>query len=241
MNENARNNNNEEYTIDLMLMLGLLRKHVILLIVCAIVGGGLAYGVTNYFIPERYRATATVIINNRATDSQYIYPSEIQSSQDLAELYSIIIKADGVLESVKKDLNLNISNEQLKNSIDVGLVGDTQVVEISCTSTNPQYALDLVTKFVEYSKPMILEKVEAGSVKDLNEPSLSNNGNPVSPNKKKNTMVGVLGGAVAAAAFVILREMLNTKFKTEADVTNTLGVPVLGIIPFIEEKEFAQK
>lgn len=241
MNENARNTNNEEYTIDLMLMLGLLRKHVIMLIVCAIVGGIAAFGYTNYFVPEKYKATATVIINNRATDSQYIYPSEIQSSQDLAQLYSIIIKADNVLEAVRKDLNLNISNEQLKNSIQVGLVGDTQVVEISCTSTNPQYALDLVTKFVEHSKPVILEKVEAGSVKDLNEPALSNNGHPVSPNKKKNTAIGFLGGLVAAAAFVILREMLNTKFKTEADVTNTLGIPVLGVIPFIEEKEFAQK
>lgn len=241
MNEYAKNNNNEEYTIDLMLMLGLLRKHLILIIIAAILGGGLAYGYTRYFIPEKYKATATVIINNRATDSQYIYPSEIQSSQDLAQLYSIIIKADGVLEAVKKDLDLDISNEQLKNSINVSLVGETQVVEISCTSTNPQYALDLVTKFVEYSKPVILEKVEAGSVKDLNEPALSNNGNPVSPNKKKNTAVGVLGGAVLAAAFVVLREMLNTKFKTEQDVVNTLHVPVLGVIPFIEEKEFAAK
>ncbi len=239
MNEYQKNN--EEYTIDLMLMLGLLRKHIVLILVAAIIGGGLSFTVTKYLIPEKYRATATVIINNRATDSQYIYPSEIQSSQDLAQLYSIIIKADGVLEAVKKDLHLNISNEQLKNSIVVGLVGETQVVEISCTSTNPQYALDLVTKFVEYSKPVILEKVEAGSVKDLNEPALSNNGNPVSPDKKKNTAIGILGGAVLAAAFVILREMLNTKFKTEQDVTNTLHVPVLGVIPFIEEKEFAAK
>ncbi len=240
-NNNRRNMNSEEYTIDLMLMLGLLRKHVLLIIVAAIIGGGLAYSYTRFMIPEKYRATATVIINNRATDSQYIYPSEIQSSQDLAQLYSIIIKADNVLESVKKDLNLDISNEQLKNSIDVGLVGETQVVEISCTSTNPDYALDLVTKFVEYSKPVILEKVEAGSVKDLNEPALSNNGYPVSPNRRKNTAVGVLGGMVASAAFVILKEMLNTKFKTEADVTNTLGIPVLGVIPYIEGKEFAQK
>ena len=37
------------------------------------------------------------------------------------------------------------------------------------------------------------------------------------------------------------RKMLNTKFKTEADVTSTLGIPVLGVIPFIEEKEFVQQ
>ncbi len=239
MNEN--NNNREEYTIDLMLMLGLIRKHLIFIVIAAIIGGGLAFSVTKYLIPNKYRASATVIINNRATDSQYIYPSEIQSSQDLAQLYSIIIKADVVLEAVKKDLELDISNEQLKNSISVGLVGDTQVVQISCTSTNPDYALDLVTKFVEYSAPVILEKVEAGSVKIINDPAVMNNGHPVSPSKKKNTSVGFLGGAVLAVAFIILREMLDTRFKTEADVTNTLGIPVLGVIPFVDEKEFESK
>lgn len=239
MNENA--NNRDEYTIDLMLMIGLLRKHLIFLIIAAIIGGGLAYSYTKYLIPDKYKATATVIINNRATDEKYIYPSEIQSSQDLAQLYSIIIKADNVLEAVKKDLDLNISNEQLKNSITVGLVGDTQVVEISCVSTNPDYALDLVTKFVEHSQPVILEKVEAGSVKIINDPALSNNGHPIAPSRQKNTMIGFLGGAVLAAAFIILREMLDTKFKTEQDVTNTLGIPVLGVIPYIEEKEFGSK
>ena len=239
MNEKA--NNRDEYTIDLMLMIGLLRKHLIFLIIAAIIGGGLAYSYTKYLIPDKYKATATVIINNRATDEKYIYPSEIQSSQDLAQLYSIIIKADNVLEAVKKDLDLNISNEQLKNSITVGLVGDTQVVEISCVSTNPDYALDLVTKFVEHSQPVILEKVEAGSVKIINDPALSNNGHPIAPSRQKNTMIGFLGGAVLAAAFIILREMLDTKFKTEQDVTNTLGIPVLGVIPYIEEKEFGSK
>ena len=234
MNENL--NNQDEYGIDLVLLFSILRKNLALLIIAAIIGGGLSFSITKYIIPEKYKATATVIINNRASDSQYIYPSEIQSSQDLAQLYSIIIKADGVLEQVRESLNID-----LKKAIDVSLVGDTQVVEISCVSTNPDYALDLVAKFVEYSKPMILEKVEAGSVKDLNEPALSNNGRPVSPSKKKNTALGFLGGLFIAAAVVILKEMFNTTFKTEAEVTNTLGIPVLGVVPFVERKEFGVK
>ena len=239
MNDNL--NNQDEYSIDVVLLFSILRKNLALLIIAAIIGGGLSFSITKYIIPEKYKATATVIINNRASDSQYIYPSEIQSSQDLAQLYSIIIKADGVLEQVRESLNIDISNEDLKKAIDVSLVGDTQVVEISCVSTNPDYALDLVAKFVEYSKPMILEKVEAGSVKDLNEPALSNNGRPVSPSKKKNTALGFLGGLFIATAVVILKEMFNTTFKTEAEVTNTLGIPVLGVVPFVERKEFGVK
>ncbi len=243
MNENLNNRdkNQEEYNVDLMLLFGVLRKNLIWLIILSIIGGGLAYSVTRYLIPEKYKATATVIINNKSTDSQYIYPSEIQSSQDLAELYSIIIKADGVLEQVKESMEIDISNEDLKKSIDVSMVGDTQVVEISCVSTNPDYALDLVTQFVYFSKPMIREKVEAGSVKDLNEPALSNNGRPISPSIRKNTLIGAFLGFFFCAAFIILKQMLNTTFKTEAEVTNTLGIPVLGVVPFVERKEFGVK
>lgn len=236
MNDNIKNE--EVYTIDLRLLFGVLRKNLIFLIIAAIIGGGLSYSITRYLIPYKYRATATVIINNKANDSQYIYPSEIQSSQDLAQLYSIIIKADGVLNQVKEAMNLDMSNEDLKKAISVSLVGDTQVVEISCVSTNPDYALDLVSKFVEYSKPVILEKVEAGSVKDLNEPALSNNGRPISPSRKRNTALGMIFGLICAVVIVALKELLNTKFKTEADVSGTLGIPVLGVVPYVERKEF---
>ena len=61
-----------------------------------------------------------------------------------------------------------------------------------------------------------MDKVDAGSVKELNEAALANNGNPVSPNKKKNTVIGALGGLVLAAAIVVLKELLNTTLKTEA-------------------------
>ncbi len=243
MNDNMNNKDGvtQDFNIDLVLLFGILRKNIVLLIVVGLIGGGLAYSVTRYLIPEKYKATATVIINNKATDSQYIYPSEIKSSQDLAELYSIIIKADSVLEQVRDSMGIDISNEDLKRSIDVNMVGETQVVQISCVSTNPDYALDLVTQFVYYSKPMIREKVEAGSVKDLNEPALSNNGRPISPNRRKNTIIGIVAGVLFSGMIVVMKELLNTTFKTEADITNTLGIPVLGVIPYVERKEFGVK
>lgn len=236
MNEKLRDSDGD--VIDLTVLFHTLRKYIVLLIVAAVVCGVGAYFYTEYFIPEQYKASATVIVNNRASDSQYIYPSEISSSQDLAELYSIIIKSDTVLEQVIDDLDLNLSYEQLRNSVTVQTVSSTQVVEISMVGSDPEYIKKIVAKFVEYSKPMILEKVEAGSVKDLNEAAVSNNGNPISPNKSKNAMMGGIAGFVIVAAIVLLKELLNTKIKSENDVTNTLNVPLLGVIPAVDRKEF---
>jgi len=226
--------------IDLSTIFTIIKKYIILIIIGGILGGGVSYFYTKYFIPPRYKATATVIINNRATDSQYIYPSEMNSSRGLAQLYSVVIKSDSILESVITDLNLNITFEQLKNCVDVTVIENTSVVQITVTSTSPEFALNVTKKFVEYSKPLILEKVEAGSVKDLNLPALLNNGNPISPNRRQNTIKGVAVGIVLAVIIVFLKEFLDTKIKTEADAVAALSVPLLGVIPVVDRKEFVK-
>lgn len=236
MNDTVKNTDND--VIDLSLVFALLRKNLVLLIIFSIIGGIVAYFGTVYLIPEKYRATATVVVNNRSAEYNYITPNEITSSKNLAELYSIIIKSDNVLQQVIDDLELDISYEELKNSVSVQTISDTQVVEISMESTDPEYAKAVVAKFVEYSKPMIVEKIEAGSVKDLNESALSNNGDPVSPNRKKNTICGVVFGLILSIGLVVLKELLNTKIKSETDAVNALGVPLLGVIPTVDRKEF---
>lgn len=228
----------DQSSIDLSVIFTILRKYIVVIIIGGILGGGVSYFYTKYFIPPRYMASATVIVNNRASDSQYIYPSEMSTSRNLAQLYSIIIKSDTVLENVINDLNLNITYEQLKNCVSVNVIDNTQVVEISVTSTSPDFALNVAEKFVEYSKPMIIEKVEAGSVKDLNEPAMINGGAPISPNRRKNTINGVAVGLIIVVAIVFFKEYLDTKIRTEADAVAALDVPVLGVIPLIDRKEF---
>lgn len=235
---NEKYKNTDEEMIDLSIIFGILLKHVALLIVMTVLGSAAAFTITRYMIAPKYQATATVIVNNKASDTQYLNNADITSAKGLAELYSIIIKSDTVLEKIVQDYDNKLTYEQLRNSVKVETLGETQVVQISMVSTDPDFAKDIVGKFAEYSKPVIKEKVDAGSVKDLNAVALSNNGNPISPNKMKNTAAGGLFGFVLAAGLVILKELLNTTLKTEADVTRALNVPLLGVIPMVDRKEF---
>ncbi len=235
---NGKYKNEQEDVIDLSIIFGVLLKNIPLLVIMMVLGAAAAFSYTKYLIPERYRAEATVIVNNKINDSQYISQGDLSSAKNLAELYSIIIKSDTVLDKIINDMGDRTSYSELRNSVSVTTVSETQVVTISMTSTNPEHAKEVVEKFVKYSKPVIMDKVDAGSVKELNEAALANNGNPVSPNKKKNTMIGAFGGLVLAAAIVILKELFNTTLKTEADVKSVLDVPLLGVIPKVDRKEF---
>lgn len=235
------NYKNEEDVIDLSVLLGVLLKNLPLLIIMMVLGAAAAFSYTKYLVPERYEATATVIINNKTSDSQqYITAGDLSSSKNLAELYSIIITSDTVLDKIMNDMGDRTTYAELK-SVRVETISESQVVKISMTSTDPKHAKEIVEKFVKYSKPVIMDKVDAaGSVKDLNDTVMSNNGNPVSPNKKKNTAIGAMAGFVLAAAIVILKELLNNTLKTEADVKNVLDIPLLGVVPMVDRKEFSK-
>lgn len=238
---NEKEKVNTEDIIDLSLALTILKKYFVLLIIGTIIGGVGSYYYTKFFIPNTYKATATVIVNNVSPDVQYLYTSELNTSRSLAQLYTVVIKSDTVLKKVIEDLDLNMSYEQLKNSVQVTAIENTQVVEISVVSSNPEYALSVTEKFVECSKIMIAEKFENGSVKDLNVAYLVNNGAPIAPNKRKNATKGAALGLVLVAVVVFIKEFLDTKIRTEADAVAALNVPLLGVVPMVDRKDFTNE
>ena len=181
-----------------------------------------------------------LIVNNKQTDKQGVGSGEIIAAQNLAEVYSIIIKSDTVLQQVIDDLKLNMTYEQLYKAISVSSVDSTQVISVKMRSTDADFAKKIIADVVKVAPPVIADKVEAGSVKVISEARISNNGNPVSPNLTKNAMFGALIGFVITLAVVFIKAFFRNTLKTENDITNTLGIPLLGIIPEIDEKEFAR-
>lgn len=228
----------KETEIDLRLIFGVLKKNIIPIILVTVIFGVGAFIFSKFFIPKQYQASATLIVNNKSNDSTTINTNEITAAQDLANVYAIIIKSDTVLQQVIDDLNLNMTYEQLSNVISISSVDSTQVIEISMQNTDAQFAKKIIADIVKVAPLIIADKVEAGSVKVISDAKVSNNGNPVSPNITKNTMFGAVIGLVIMLAIIIIQELFNNTFKSENDVVNTLNIPLLGVIPKVDGKEF---
>ena len=224
--------------IDLRLIFGIIRKNIVLIVIITMIFGIGTYFYSSFFIPKQYSASATIIVNNKSTDKTIISATEINAAQDLANVYSIIIKSDTVLQQVIDNLQLNMSYETLNSKISVSSVNSTQVMQITMTHTNAEFAQKVVAEIVEVAPPIITDKVEAGSVKVISASKISNNGRPVSPSLKKNAAVGALIGLAFVLLIVFLKEMTNNTFKTEDDIINILNVPLIGIIPEVDGKEF---
>ncbi len=231
----------KEKEIDLRVIFGIIRKNLIAIILVTIIFGVIFFLYSKFFIAKKYEAGAVLIVNNVSEAGTTVNNAELTAAASLADVYSIIIKSDTVLNEVISNLNLSTTPEALKGSISVSTVDSTQVINISMRSTKPEYAKQVVEEIIKVAPPIIKDKVEAGSVKIISEARISNNGAPVSPNSTRNAVIGALIGFVLILAFIVVRELANNTFKTEDDIVNSLNIPLLGIIPEVETKDFNKR
>lgn len=230
----------KEREIDLRFIFEILRKNIIPLILVTLICGVASFFASMIFIPKQYEANAMLIVNNKQSESTVISSAEITAAQNLAEVYSIIIKSDTVLQQVIDDLKLNMTYEELYKSIHVSSMNSTQVITISMKDNDAEFAKKIVADIVKVAPPVIKEKVEAGSVNVISEARLSNDGSPVSPSLPKNAVYGAIIGFVITLIVVSIKAFFRNTLKSENDITNTLGIPLLGIIPEIDGKEFGR-
>jgi capsular polysaccharide biosynthesis protein len=231
---------NKEIVFDLTVLLKVVKKRIVpLILVTVIFGLGSFFG-TKYLMQKQYKASAMIIVNNKASEASGFNSAEIVAAQDLASVYSIIIKSDTVIDKVIKNLKLNMTYEQLVGAITVTPVNSTQVIQISMVGNNASDCKDIVAEVVKVAKPIISDTVETGSVKDISKASIANNGNPVGPSAVKNSVLAAFLGFALVMMIIIVKEFFNKKFKSEDDIDSVLNLPVIGTIPAVERKEFSK-
>ena len=222
---------NEE-TIDLLELFGMLWQHIFQILICTVVGAAVAFGVTKFLMVPQYESSAMMIVNTRQDANANVTSDQINSATKLVETYSIIVKSDTVLSRVIEDLGLNLNYGELKDKVTVKSVNSTQVMQISVQDADPAAAQIICQKITQVCPDLIKDAVEAGSVKLIS--AASTPAQPVSPNTLKNTAVGAMLGLVACAGVLVLRMLLNNKINNDADVQKYLDLPVLGVIPAYE-------
>ena len=80
---------------------------------------------------------------------------------------------------------------------------------------------------------VIVDAVEAGSCKVVSQVTVGDN--PVSPSLKKNVVLAALIGMVLSMGLVVLKVLFSNHIADDTDVAKYLGLPVLAVIPEIEE------
>lgn len=238
MANNQHNENVEE--IDLLKLAQALWVKVWAIIICAVIGGGIAFSYSYFLITPMYESSALLYVNNNSVDlgntKLSITSGDLTAASGLIDTYTVILTSRNTLESVIRDSQLPYTYSTLKEKVSAGSVNNTAVFKITATDKDPEMAAHIVNSILEILPDRISTIVEGSSVEiiDFAVPAVK----PSSPNIMKITAIGALLGIVASSAVIILRFLMDTIIRDEEYLAETFkDIPVLTVIPDLGEED----
>ena len=228
--------NQDEMEIDLLELLHVLLRKWWVIVLCALVGLGTAFGATKFLMTPQYTASSMIYILTETTSVTSL--ADIQIGDSLAQDFMILGKSRPVIERVIRELDLDASYEAVANSVVFENPADSHILKISATNPDPELAADIANAVAEATRAQIADVMgtdEPNTVEEAIVPQA-----PSSPNVMKNTVLGGLLGAVLAVAVLIMLHLLDDTIKNEEDVKKYLQLNTLAAIP-LEKKRGTRK
>ena len=103
------------------------------------------------------------------------------------------------------------------------------MISLSVTSADSAGAAKVANAMAENVSTIAQQVMDIQSVNVIDEAATPKE--PSGPNRKLYVAVALLAGLFAAVAIVVLADMLNTKIRSQEELEELLGVPVIGRIP----------
>ena len=226
------NREEREIEIDLLQLVKALWEKVRYIVLISVIAGVLGLVISACFLPPIYEASAKMIVNTRKDNSQAITNDQLNSAKNLVDTYAIIIRSRDVLNRVISELDLTEDYEDLVEYISVKAVNNTQVMKIVVQHKSRVTAYAIAEKILEIAPDIIVETVEVGSVKAVEQAYAATD--PVSPSVLKNTALAAIIGFVLPCGVFSIVFLADNTYKSDLDIQNDLDLPVLGVIPTLE-------
>ena len=191
-------------------------------------------GIFSFFVIKPvYEASTKVFIGKEESSEEGYNSNDIAMYQKLLKTYSEAIKTRDLLTSAIKDTKYDVTPGEVSSGLTVTPVSDTQILQIKYQSLDPEEAAvmlkSITTNFIKTAK----ELVPNGNVRVIE--AVETPKDPVSPNKVMNIAIAFLLGLMVSVGLVFLLEYMDNTYKTKEQLENELEIPVLGVIPNLED------
>lgn len=222
----------EEVRIDLDQLFSALRQQALLIGLTAVLWGLLTFWVTYFFVAPQYTASAKFYVNTHALSGENISSGDLTTSRDLVTSCIAILNTKESLNEVMQCAGRYYSVPELQGMITATAVDETELFQVSVTCSDPQEAAALAHAITQVLPQRIAGIIEGASAKVVETPSIPSK--PSSPTWAKFTLIGSLAGLVFTAGLILLREIFDVRIRTEEDIAQVCGYPVLASVPVAE-------
>ena len=224
----------ETNEISLQEIFMILWNKVWVIILCTLIGGVAAFGISAFVLDPTYTSRVSMYVNsNTERENTIASLNDINASQKLVSTYIEILKSDNVLSKVITETGFTYTPGQIRKMLTASAVNGTEIFEVKITTEDANEAAVIANTIAAVAPEEIIRVVKAGSVELIDEavPATS----PSSPNVLLNTIIGLMLGGVLSVLGVLVAEMLDNRIKNEDDLKKGYDFPILGTIPDLED------
>lgn len=227
-------NEMEEQVISISEIFEALKKRWILIVSITLVAT-LISGILSFFvIKPTYEASTKVFVGKEESSLEGYNTNDIQMYQKLLQTYAETIKTNEVIQAAINNTNADLSVKDVKDSLTVTPIADTQILQIKYKNNDPEVAKSILENITNEFVILSKELVPNGNVRVIEAVQLPED--PVAPNKKMNIAIAFLLGLMVSVGLVFLLEYIDNTFKTKENLERELSIPVVGLIPSFDEE-----
>lgn len=216
--------------------LRVLRRNWIMVVACALIGL-LSAGAASLLMKPSYKSETKLFVALQSSGSVSELTQGNAFSQARVQSYVKTVTTPTVLQPVIDSLDLNTTPQSLARSIAATSDINTVLISISVENESPVQAA-AIAQAVSRSLIDAVDELERPSSSDSSPVKLSivtpasAPGAPFSPNVQMNLIVGLMVGLAAGIGLAVLRSVLDTRVRGEADLRRFSEAAVLGGVSF---------
>lgn len=224
-------------TLDLRELFYMLLKHMKLILSLTLLSVLISAGVSYFLITPEYETFTTLMLGKPVEEltTNQINNQGILTNQQLIGTYAEIAKSKVVINKVVSDLGNTMSPGELRSKISVTLLNNTAVIKVAVRDTDPERAALIANEMAKTFMEEVSEIMKIENVQVIDPAEVP--GGPISPRIPMNLAISLVLGLMLGIFLSFMIEFLDRSIKTPEEVQHLLGMPVLGMIPEMQEEK----
>lgn len=231
--EQKKNSARDYYVIDVAHIVKSVWHRIWVVAIAGILAAAIAFSVAAFAITPTYSSSIMLYVNNSSFtvgDLGFsISSSEISAAQSLVKTYTVLLKNRTTLEKIIDETDVNYTWEELYDMIEAAPVNETEIMEVTVTSTDPNEAAKLANGIAKILPQRVSEIVEGSSMEVVDSAIAVNK--KVAPNITQYTAVGFILGMLLAVILLVILALLDNTIHDDEYILNNYGYPILAKVP----------
>lgn len=249
--------NDERNVINFKEIFSLIFRRLWLIVLFALCGGIIAFCVSKYIITPRYEAHLNLyvqsnssLIKNESGASEN--RNDVNNLKQLTNTYIEVLNDDLVMQDIGGELvkrfgedkirpvftiddENNIPADELRSTIFIESVPDTLVLKLKAITKDPEVSVAICNYFAVYSDQYLQKAIGSECIAKYMTWAKYNDV-PVSPNKMKNTALGIVAGILLSLLVIFIMDFFDDSVRNVNTLSSRYDTAVIGEVGHFKTK-----